>query len=204
MVFGVPPLIVYAYIGLIRATYSNLKEAWAGFWDATMSPAYREWRDFWTWQLLPEFEDDATIRSEAVRLNYDMSQVSALQDDVDAIQTRARSNYQAGLINQNEARDTLGYTPTDGGDETYFRAPAPIAAAGAPAALDIVKGRKAIERKATRQQIERKIEKAVHAYLVSEYDAAASHRLTIWTGVLRLAHPMNIALNGHKKTRPPA
>lgn len=31
MVFGVPPLIVYAYVGLLRATYSNLKEAWRVF-----------------------------------------------------------------------------------------------------------------------------------------------------------------------------
>ncbi|HWP88679.1 MAG TPA: phage portal protein, partial [Burkholderiales bacterium] len=48
MVFGVPPLIVYAYVGLLRATYANLGEAWAGFWDATMSPAFKEWRDWYT------------------------------------------------------------------------------------------------------------------------------------------------------------
>ena len=36
MAFGVPPLIVYAYVGLLRATYSNLKEAWSSFWDASM------------------------------------------------------------------------------------------------------------------------------------------------------------------------
>jgi HK97 family phage portal protein len=138
MVFGVPPLIVYAYVGLLRATYSNLKEAWAGFWDATMSPAFKEWRDFWTWQLLLEFEDEATIRSEKIRLNYDMSQVSALQEDVDAIQGRARANFESRLISQNEARAGLGYQAVNGGDDTYYTpvretlAP-PAAGAAAPA-----------------------------------------------------------------------
>ena len=168
MVFGVPPLIVYAYVGLIRATYSNLKEAWAGFWDATMSPAFKEWRDFWTWQLLIEFEEEATIRSEQIKLNYDMSQVSALMDDVDAIQTRARANYQAQLISQNEARSALGYAATDGGDEAFYRAtPTPMAIPGK------ARQSKAIERKATRSSIEKKIERAAHAYLLAEYERAA-------------------------------
>lgn len=117
MVFGVPPLIVYAYVGLLRATYSNLKEAWAGFWDATMSPELREWRDFWTWDLLTEFEDEKTIRREDVRLHYDMSQVAALQEDVDAIRDRARKDYTAGLITQNEGRAAIGYDSVTGGDQ---------------------------------------------------------------------------------------
>jgi HK97 family phage portal protein len=120
MVFGVPPLIVYAYVGLLRATYSNLKEAWAGFWDATMSPAFKEWRDWFTWALLLEFEDEATIRSEKIKLAYDMSTVAALQEDVDAIQGRARANFESRLISQNEARAALGYAATVGGDDTYY------------------------------------------------------------------------------------
>lgn len=169
MVFGVPPLIVYAYVGLLRATYANLGEAWAGFWDATMSPAFKEWRDWYTWQLLPEFEDMAAIRSESVKLAYDMSTVAALQDDVDAIQNRARANFQARLISQNEARSALGYTPTDGGDETFF-APTP-APSGMPAPAKARKN--AGERKVTQATIERKMQKALQVYLADEYRAAA-------------------------------
>jgi HK97 family phage portal protein len=133
MVFKVPPLIVYAFVGLMRATYSNLKEAWSSFWDSTMSPSFKEWRDFFMWELLPEFEDLADIRAEKIRLNYDMSQVPALQDDVDAIQSRARSNFQARITNQNEARAAVGYAPVAGGDTTYYStAPAaPTAPKGA-------------------------------------------------------------------------
>ena len=44
MCFGVPPLIIYAYAGLLKATYSNLQEAWASFWDATALPCSRNGR----------------------------------------------------------------------------------------------------------------------------------------------------------------
>lgn len=129
MVLGVPPLIVYAYAGLMRSTYSNLREAWSGFWDATMSPTLKEWRDFWALTLLPEFEDRADIRSEKVRLRYDLSQVAALQDDVDAVQARAVKAYTAGIVTLNEARVKIGEKPdpTPAGD-MYRRAAAPVAA----------------------------------------------------------------------------
>ena len=121
MVLGVPPLIVYAYVGLMRSTYSNLKEAWSGFWDATMSPSLREWRDFWSHSLLPEFEEVRDIQSERIRLRYDLSQVAALQDDVDAVQTRATKAYTSGLITRNEGRTAVGYAPDPDGDTYYVR-----------------------------------------------------------------------------------
>lgn len=129
MVLGVPPLIVYAYAGLMKSTYSNLKEAWSGFWDSTMSPTLKEWRDFWALSLLPEFEDRDDIRSEKVRLRYDLSQVAALQDDVDAVQNRSVKAYTAGIITLNEARQKIGEKPdpTPAGDE-YRKAAAPVAA----------------------------------------------------------------------------
>lgn len=122
MAFGVPPLLVYAYVGLLRATYSNLQEARAGFWDDTMSPALKEWRNFWGRVLLPEYEDISDVLSERYRLNYDLSQVSALQDDVDAVQTRAVQAYTAGLITLNEGRARIGEKPDPAGD-VYKQAP---------------------------------------------------------------------------------
>lgn len=116
MAFGVPPLIVYAYVGLLRSTYSNLKEAWSSFWDSTMSPQMKEWRMFWQMALLSEYETEDDIRRERVRVFWDFSDVSALQDDVDAIQKRITDKYNAGLITLNEAREALGETPLPNGD----------------------------------------------------------------------------------------
>jgi HK97 family phage portal protein len=169
MVFGVPPLIVYAYVGLLRATYANLGEAWRGFWDATMSPMFKELRDFWTWSLLTEFEDERDIREENVRLAYDMSTVAALVEDVDALQARSRANFAGGLISQNEARSALGYAPTTGGDTVFAgRAAAPV-----PALL-ATNGKQAKARtRGSVQLTERRIEKAMVAYLSAQYEAAA-------------------------------
>jgi phage portal protein BeeE len=123
MVYGVPPLIIYAYVGLMRATYSNLKEAWASFWDFTLSPALKEWREFWTRTLLPEFEEQAAIDSGKVKLAYDMSTVAAMQDDVDALEARATNSYTKGIRKLNEARAILNLPPDPDGDR-YYTAPA--------------------------------------------------------------------------------
>ena len=172
MVFGVPPLIVYAYVGLLRATYSNLSEAWAGFWDATMSPAFKEWRIFWTKALLPEFESERDIRAERVRLSYDLSAVAALQEDVDAAQKRARDNWSAGGITLNEFRAAIGYGAIAGG-ESAFRTAAPAASPPPPAATSDGKATKDRE-SPTVATIERRIEREVRSYLTNEYRAAVA------------------------------
>lgn len=171
MVFGVPPLIVYAYVGLLRATYSNLKEAWSGFWGATMSPAFKEWRNFWTHSLLAEYEEERDILAERVRLRYDMSQVAALQEDVDAAQKRARENWTAGGLSLNEFRSAIGYGPRPDGDDAFAKpttttTPAPQAPAGGKEA-------KGIDSPAA-QLAERAIARQVGQYLAGEYRAAAA------------------------------
>jgi len=177
MTFKVPPLIVYAYVGLIRATYSNLKEAWAGFWDATMSPTFKEWRLFWLWQLLPEFEEEQAIRAEQVRLQYDFSQVAAYQEDVDAAHTRARGDFQAGGSTLNEYRAAIGLDADPAGDY-YVRLGQAIPAGQmpmnmpAPAMPVPPKGAKARDRGSV-QLTERRMEKALAAYLQGEYRRAA-------------------------------
>lgn len=175
MVFKVPPIIVYAYVGLLRATYSNLKEAWAGFWDATMSPQFAEWRTFWLWSLLPEFEEERDIRREFVRLQYDMSNVSALQDDVDGIHKRARDDYQAGGLSFNEYRSAIGRDAVPGGDDLYVAKPMSSIASMTmlptmpPAPVQTPpKARKARSDPGV-QVIERRMQQALKAYLLAEY-----------------------------------
>lgn len=175
MVFGVPPLIVYAYVGLLRATYSNLKEAWSGFWDATMSPAFREWRDFWTWNLLTEFEEERAVRSEAVRLVYDLSQVAALQEDVDSAHKRAEAAWRAGGISRAEYRAAIGQAPA--ASDAFYLIPAGVQAVPtgtAPAApgAAVPPKTKALSDPGV-QLLERRIEQAITGYLREEYRRAA-------------------------------
>jgi HK97 family phage portal protein len=172
MVFGVPPLIVYAYVGLIRATYSNLQEAWLNFWKATMRPTYKEWMWFWQWNLLTEYEDVSDIKAENIRLRYDMSEVAAAQEDVDAVHARSRADFQAGGINLNEFRADIGKPPRDGGDDIW---------AGPTANALILPGKIANRQNGSKsrtdpamQVIERRVERDMRQYFEDQYRAAAS------------------------------
>lgn len=176
MVFGVPPLIVYAYVGLMRATYSNLKEAWSSFWDATMSPLFKEWRAFWTWHLLTEFEYEQDILNGNIRLVYDLNQVAALQDDVDALHDRSRKNFASGGITLNEFRSDIGRMPDVNGDYYVWNAGRVTIPAGT--AAKSLKNTKSHEMKTGRNKpsltvVERRIEKQLQSYLADQYLRAA-------------------------------
>lgn len=184
MVFGVPPLIIYAFAGLKRATYSNLKEALPGFWDTTMSPLLKEWRTFLAWRLLPEFADPALIFGERIRLNWDMSQVSALQDDVEAVYNRGEKAFRAGGITLNQYRMMLGQAPDPAGDY-YLRlvayVPFPAGVQPTVTTEDVQTAKhhphpqtvKAL-RDATTVTIQKRIERVVGPYIKAQYEKAAA------------------------------
>jgi HK97 family phage portal protein len=183
MVFGVPPLIVYAYIGLTRATYSNLKEAWASFWDATLSPTLKDIRSALLWGLLSEFESEDAVYSEQVRLSWDLSKVAALQEDVDAAQNRSRANFQAGGITLNQFRAAIGESPDESGDY-YIRGMAtqmiPFGTSAEPASVDATQTRSGYKpsqlkalKTASTQTIERRIEQRMQTVLARHYDRIA-------------------------------
>jgi HK97 family phage portal protein len=126
MVFGVPPIVIYSFFGLSKSTYSNLEEAWAQFWKSKLTPWFKEYRTFLTHTLLREFEDDARIDGDMVRFQWDMSQVAALADDMDAISTRATLLWEKGVLTRNEARVMVGYDEMPDGDVFFADAqPAP-------------------------------------------------------------------------------
>jgi HK97 family phage portal protein len=181
MVFKVPPLIVYAYVGLLRATYSNLKEAYAGFWDLTLSPLLKAVRAWLTWTLLIEYEPVERLYDEQIRLRWDLTAVAALQDDVDAAQTRARANFQAGALTLNEFRAAIGTLPDPVGDY-YLRtvALAPVAQGMTPDD-DTPEARTARQhaavktlKSASTSRIEARLRVQLERYLIEQYDAAAA------------------------------
>lgn len=184
MVFKVPPLIVYAYVGLMRATYSNLKEAYKGFWDLTLTPLLKEIAAWITLALLPQFESLDRILSGQVRCRFDTSAVAALQDDEDRKQQRARDNFRSGGITLNEYRAAIGQQADPEGDY-YLRllsyAPSPAGAAANTTADDVLagKGRPALllpppgRKAAPPASIETRLERALETYLEDEYAVAA-------------------------------
>lgn len=185
MVFGVPPLVIYAYIGMLRSIQSNLREAWQQFWDSTLTPEYKAARQWLTSRLLTEFESEELVFGERVRCQWDMSQVAAMQDDVDAVHTRARDNYSAGLLTRNETRAIIGLPADEARGDEYSTAPAPAPAEGGTQTRSLPppprKGFTPMLTKdevdqieANREKVAGKAQVKVESYITKEYEQAAT------------------------------
>jgi HK97 family phage portal protein len=122
MCFGVPPLIIYAYAGLLKATYSNLQEAWSSFWDATALPLLKEWAEWVNWSLLTLYEDRDDVLLGNVRTRFDPAGLGPYQEDVNAKIEMYRDAYDKGAVTMNELRAVMGLAAHPDGD--VFKAPA--------------------------------------------------------------------------------
>jgi HK97 family phage portal protein len=112
--FGVPPLLAGALVGLKNQNNrASAGAANAEFWQNKLSPLYKRIRTHLTWNLLVEFEGRDKIAAGLVRLNWDLSQVAALQEDVTAIEKRAKDSLLAGGITLDEYREKIGKKPLD-------------------------------------------------------------------------------------------
>jgi HK97 family phage portal protein len=109
MALGVSPLIVYSYFGMAHSTLSNLDGAWENFWKTTMSSDLKLARSWLTLSLLPQFILPSQIRRGEYKLAWDLSDVGALQENVDAATDRSLKKWGAGLLTLNEARRETGY-----------------------------------------------------------------------------------------------
>ncbi|GAA0976055.1 phage portal protein [Nocardiopsis tropica] len=132
-VFGVPPILVGAKVGLDRSTFANYKEARASFWEETIFPLQRRFRDVIVRALLPVINDATYSTPRRVAVRWDRSEVLALKESEQAIWERANSALRAGAITVNDFRRTIGMPLVDGGD--VFLRPAgvvPTLADGTP------------------------------------------------------------------------
>jgi HK97 family phage portal protein len=108
MPFQVPPLIIYSYLGVTTATYSNLREAWRSFWDSPVLPFLREWGDWLTRAMLPFYEDPRDIYAGMVRARFDTGTIPALQEDTGPKVAMFAKAYEQGTVSVNEYRAVLG------------------------------------------------------------------------------------------------
>lgn len=126
-VFGVPPILVGAYVGLLHTTNNaTAKAGLQDFWDNKISNELAGFREWLTWFVLPEFEDIANIQAEKIRVSFDISHVAYLQEDVEKAHQRARDNFKAGGWTLNEFREATGKQPDPNGD--YYLQPQTLAA----------------------------------------------------------------------------
>ena len=104
MVFGIPGSILGLLIGYESSSYANKRQDWQVFWDLTMTPLLSDLDDVLNLSLVPDFQgiDEVT---------FDLSDIRALQEDVDKIHERHRKNWLSTLESFEEARDGIGYDP---------------------------------------------------------------------------------------------
>ena len=128
-VFGVPPILVGALVGLKHSTTNaTAKAALQDFWENKVSPELAAFREWLTWFVLPEFEDIGQIQAEKLRVGFDISQIAFLQENADGIHARARENFKAGFWTLNEARIATGMPPDDEKGTDYYVQPANVVA----------------------------------------------------------------------------
>jgi HK97 family phage portal protein len=100
-VFGVPPIIVAAKVGLDASTYSNYEQAKTSFWHETLVPLYRKLGDKLTHGLADEFGVPSRV------VVFDLGGVEALQPDRSDDRRLALDAWNGGLITRNEGRAAL-------------------------------------------------------------------------------------------------
>lgn len=123
-VFGVPPILVGSLVGLKHTTTNaTAKAALRDFWDNKVNPELAALREWCTWYVLPLFENIETIKSEKIRVSWDVSKVGFLQEDADGVHKRIREDFRAGLIKLNEAREAIGMEPDEKAGNDYYVQP---------------------------------------------------------------------------------
>lgn len=105
--FGVPPELIG---DTANKTYSNYKEARAAFYTETVLPLMDWLRDELNNWLVPKFGDDR------IYLDYDRDEIEALQEDREAVWSRAIEAVKVGILTPNEARLMVGYEQVPGAD----------------------------------------------------------------------------------------
>ena len=105
-VLRLPPIVMGLLSGLEFATYANFREAERVAYRANLIPTYRNMAGTLHTQLLSRFEQNIDL----FEVQFDTSQIEALQENADEFSVRIRGQWADGIIELNEARAALGYT----------------------------------------------------------------------------------------------
>ena len=112
MCFGVPSQLV----GVPDAqTYANVSEARLALYEETIIPFLKKVESDINEWLVPLF-------GENMEFCYDIDKIPALAERRRKIYENVTSAVREGIITRNEARETLGYSPIEGGDDVYISA----------------------------------------------------------------------------------
>ena len=104
---GLNPMVLGLGSGLERSTYSNFERAQQAAWEDGMIPLLRALSDVLTQMLLPVFPET----QEGDYVEFDLTNVRALGDDLINNSLRAEKLFTAGIIDKAEAMRIAGIEP---------------------------------------------------------------------------------------------
>ncbi len=104
MLLGVPPELIGARVGMQNSSYAQKRSARESFWDETLAQMYKEMAGPLQLRLSPYYPRITDVR-------FDLSDVRALQEDIDKISARERADMLASALTREEYRERRGYGP---------------------------------------------------------------------------------------------
>ena len=107
-VFGVPPILIGANVGLQRSTFSNYREARLAFHSETLEPMVSRILRYFNRNLFDEYTGNES-------LSVDWAAMRSVLDDQAATTTRINSLFTGGILTLNEAREQLGFEAVSDG-----------------------------------------------------------------------------------------
>ena len=114
---GVPPILIGSIVGLEHATYSNYGEARRAFFEDTVAPLWGRIDGALSRGLLHEFAGDGA----GLSVEFDRSDVVALQEDATQAWSRAQAALASGGITLNQFQAAVGLAGFgDAGEVLYL------------------------------------------------------------------------------------
>ena len=112
-IYRVHPAVAMTMAGLQSSTYSNMQTAFQEYTLLTRVPTWNMWEEQVELSFSNEFPE--------VDVEFDTSNVAALQSDPDAVIYPVVATFNANIITVNEARQRMGFPPAaEGGDNYAF------------------------------------------------------------------------------------
>ena len=109
---GIPAIILGFASGLARSTFANFEEAREAAAEAFQIPTYRRFAK----QMTHHFRAVGVLAQDE-RVNFDVTQIRALQEDEDALHERMVKASGGPVLTPNEARAKIKRPPIEGGDD---------------------------------------------------------------------------------------
>jgi HK97 family phage portal protein len=126
--FRVDPAVAMTRAGLLSSTYANKETAFREYTTLTRVPTWNSWEEQVGLSISSEFP--------GVRLEFDTSDVAALQSDPDSIIYPVIAQFNANLLTVDEARQKMGFGSSADTDRGAMFANDLLAQSAGPAFLE--------------------------------------------------------------------